>query len=113
MVGLDLTQTIIKQIPVPDELCYKKSITFHGLNATIEVHINSRIKELYKSDNRMNSLFENIETYPLQSGKTRKTIIAEIDSLVALLYSINKENLQKIALSFTKYYSKQEAESLF
>jgi len=113
MAGLDLTQTIIKQIPVPDEQCYNKVIPFKGIDAAIEVHINSRIKELYKSDKRLNGLFNNVRTYRLQAGKTRKEIIAEIDSLVAILYSIDEEKLRKIALSFTKYYSKQEVERLF
>lgn len=113
MAGLDLTQTIIKQIPVPDELYYDKFIRFKGIDAAIEVHINSRIKELYKSDKRIDELFENVETYQLQAGKTRKEMIAEIDSLVAILYSIDEETLRKIALSFTKYYSKQEVERLF
>ena len=113
MAGLDLTQTIIKQIPVPDEGCYNKFITFKGIDATIETHINSRIRELYKSDKRINGLFGNVELYQLHMESSRKEIIAEIDSLVAILYSINEEQLRKIALSFTKYYSKEEVERLF
>ncbi len=113
MAGLDLTQTIIKQIPVPDELCYSKFTVFKDIGATIEVHINSRIKELYRSDKRLDELFDNVETYQLQTDKTRKEIIAEIDSLIAILYSIDKDDLIKIALSFTKYYSEQEIERLF
>lgn len=113
MAGLDLTQTIIKQIPVPDELSYSKRITFQKMEATIEEHINSRIRELYKSDGRIIELFSNVETYQLQPGKTRKEIIAEIDSLVAILYSVDEEQLRKIASTFTKYYSRQEVERLF
>lgn len=113
MAGLDLTQTIIKQIPVPDEQCYDKIINFKGVDAPIEVHINSRIKQLYKSDKRMHRLLEQIKTYELQITKPRKVIIAEIDLLVARLYSISEEDLRKIALSFTRYYSVQEAERLF
>ncbi len=45
--------------------------------------------------------------------KTRKEIITEIDSLVAILYMIDEQQLRKIALSFPKYYSKQEIEKLF
>ena len=59
------------------------------------------------------TLFKNIKTYPLQADKTKKEIIAEIDSLVAKLYSINEEILRKIALSFPTYYSKEEVERLF
>lgn len=113
MAGLDLTQTIIKQMPVPDEACYYKSILFKGTDAAIEVHINSRMKELYKSDQRIRGLFTDVATYQLQAGKTRKEIIAEIDSLVAILYSIDEEELRKIALSFPKYYSEKEVERLF
>ncbi len=113
MAGLDLTQTIIKQIPVPDEHLYNTLIVFKGIETTIEVHINSRIKELYKTDKGNNALFKNIKTYPLQADKTKKEIIAEIDSLVAKLYSINEEILRKIALSFPTYYSKEEVERLF
>ena len=113
MAGLDLTQTIIRQMPVPDESCYNKRILFQGTDAAIEVHIDSRMKELYKSDRRINDFFTDVETYPLQAGKTRKEIIAEIDSLVAILYSINDEKLRKIALSFPRYYSRQEVERLF
>ena len=38
--------------------------------------------------------------------KTKKEIITEIDSLVAILYMIDEQQLRKIALSFPKYYSK-------
>lgn len=113
MAGLDLTQTIIKQIPVPDESCYDRKITFQGIEAAIEVHINSRIKELYQCDKRMDGLFDNVKTYQLQAGKTRKEMIAEIDILAARLYAIDNEKLRRIALSFTKYYSEQEVERLF
>lgn len=113
MAGLDLTQTIIKQIPVPGEECYGNVIPFKGIDATLEIHINSRIKLLYQSDKRMNGIFENVKTYQLPEDKTRKEVIAEIDSLIAILYSIDEEKLKRIASSFTKYYSKQEIERLF
>lgn len=113
MAGLDLTQTIIKQIPVPDEISYGQFIAFKGIDATIEEHINSRIRELYRSDCRIIGLFDNIKTYQLQPVKSRKEIIAEIDMLVAVLYSIDEEQLRKIASTFTKYYSRQEIERLF
>lgn len=96
-----------------EERCYNQFITFKGIDAAIEVHINSRIRELYKSDKRMDELFKNTEIYQLHGKKTRKEIISEIDSLVAILYSIDQNTLRKIALTFTKFYSKQEVEKLF
>lgn len=112
MAGLDLTQTIIKQVPVPNEEDYVKTIVFKEKKATIETHINSRIRELYKSDKRMDRLFESIETYSL-SNKGRKEIISEIDKLIARLYSIEEETLKGIASCFEKYYSKEEVKMFF
>ncbi len=113
MAGLDLTQTIIKQIPVPDEEMFRKQIDFEGRRASLETHINSRIKKLYKNDVRLDKLFSQIETYNVEDWKTRKELIAEIDCLVAFLYSIDRETLKKIAYSFDKYYSNEEVEELF
>lgn len=78
MAGLDLTQTIIKQIPVPEEDRYEASFVLNGVEATIEEHINSRIKLLYSSDYRMSSLFDGVVTYTLKPS-SRKQVIAEID----------------------------------
>lgn len=113
MAGLDLTQTIIKQIPVPNEEMFHKQIDFKGRKASLETHINSRIKKLYINDVRLDKLFDQIETYNVDDRKTRKELIAEIDNLVAFLYSIDKETLKKIAYTFDKYYSNEEVEKLF
>ncbi len=113
MVGLDLTQTIIRQIPVPEEEAFYEELDFMGKTASVETHINSRLKQLYFSDFRLKDLFEGIETYALDSGTSRKQIIAEIDQLTAFLYSINEESLKKIALTFKKYYSEEEVEMFF
>lgn len=113
MVGLDLTQTIIKQIPVPSEEMFLKKFDFQGRLETMEMHINSRMKELYKSDIRLNKLFSSIDTYCLEEGKSRKELISEIDCLVAILYSIDRKTLKTIATSFVKYYSSEEVANLF
>lgn len=113
MAGLDLTQTIIKQIPVPEEESFCEIINFMEKNASIETHINSRIKKLYQSDIRMERLFDDIELYDIDDGKTRKEIITEIDQLVAVLYRLDRESLRNLAFTFKKYYSRKEVEMLF
>ncbi|WP_122641647.1 N-6 DNA methylase [Luxibacter massiliensis] len=112
MVGLDLTQTIIRQIPVPKEERYENIIIFSGVEASIEEHINSRIKVLYASDNRMSGLFDHTDTYMVNSSG-RKQILSELDSLVAILYRIKQEDLRNIAISFNKFYDKNEIEEFF
>lgn len=113
MAGLDLTQAIINQIPVPDEKQFQQRINFKGRVSSVEMHINSRIKALYKHDIRLRQLFQEIRTYEVDADRDRKELIAEIDCLVAFLYSIEREVLKKIAKSFDKYYTSEEVERLF
>lgn len=58
MAGLDLTQTIIKQIPIPDTKSFEKELVYMG--ETIEKHINSRIRMLYASNQRLDNLFADV-----------------------------------------------------
>lgn len=59
MAGLDLTQTIIKQIPVPKKEIYESVIVFQDKEDTIRNHVYARIKYLYAKDKRVSALFEN------------------------------------------------------
>lgn len=111
MAGLDLTQTIIKQMPVPKIEMYNNIIEFNGIRESISIHLISHLKELYSDDYRFNDVFSYYETYDVKDD--RKIIIANIDKLVAILYAIDDDNLKTIALSFDKYYTKEEVENLY
>lgn len=113
MAGLDLTQTIIKQIPVPDLESYESVIAFEGVTESIGTHIFSRVKYLCKDDNRILGIFKNIYTYEVQGSNSRKQIIAEIDRLIAAAYRIDQKELKFIVELFDKYYTKEEAEIWF
>ena len=111
MVGLDLTQTIIKQIPVPDKARFYQELHFQGRTETVAAHIYARLSALYQNDIRLLPLFHQLRTYPVQ--KARKELIAELDKLTAFLYEISKDELRQIACSFDKYYTKEEVENWF
>ncbi|MDO5292773.1 MAG: N-6 DNA methylase [bacterium] len=113
MAGLDLTQTIIKQIPVPEDKDFSKRIVFGEIDASINEHINSRLYALYKNDDRVRDAFREIEWYEIHVSKERKQIIAEIDILIAMLYGMGKTELIKIAKTFGKFYTVEEVEKWF
>ncbi len=83
MAGLDLTQTIIKQIPVPDANRFNEKNRIFRRKFIHRRTYFSRLKWLYASDYRLESLFHDIQTYNIGSAKTRKQVIAEIDKLIA------------------------------
>lgn len=113
MAGLDLTQAIIKQIPVPSETVYGEKRVFYQKEATINQHINSRLRVLYKDDERVYKMIDAQEHYLIDEKTNRKKIIAELDLLVGLLYGLSKDEINDIARSFDKYYSKEELENWF
>ena len=112
MAGLDLTQTIIKQIPVPKKEAYESVIVFQNKEDTIRNHIYERMKYLYKKDKRVSALFENNDIYD-GTGKSRKQIISEMDRLVGVMYGLSAEQIKEIASTFDKYYMKNEVEQWF
>lgn len=112
MAGLDLTQTIIKQIPVPREDSFGKYIVFQEKEDSLRNHIISRLRFLYKDDIRVSCLFDKSENYEI-INKPRKQVIAELDCLVGYLYSLTTEEIKKIAKTFDKYYSTEEVEQWF
>lgn len=110
MAGLDLTQTIIKQIPVPKKEKFEETILFHYKEDSIRNHILSRIKNLYKYDKRICDLFEGVvET----SDNNRKQIISELDCLVGYMYGLSEEQIREMARTFDKYYTNKEVEQWF
>jgi hypothetical protein len=112
MAGLDLTQTIVKQIPVPSAEKYEECIVFCDRKDSIMNHIVSRLRYLYKSDVRVSGLFEGYNTYNIPD-KPRKQVIAELDRLAGRLYGLSPGETGKIAACFDKYYTKQELEQWF
>lgn len=112
MAGLDLTQTIIKQIPVPQKEKFESIIIFQDKEDTIRNHIYIRMKYLYYNDKRVSKLFDGYGIYE-STGKSRKQIIAELDLLVGSLYGLSKKEIKEIAKTFDKYYSNEEVEQWF
>lgn len=97
MAGLDLTQTIIKQIPVPKKEIYESVIVFQDKEDTIRNHVYARIKYLYAKDKRVSALFENNNICD-STKKSRKQIISELDCLVGAMYGLSTEQIKEIAI---------------
>lgn len=110
--GIDLTQTIIKQIPVPSIIKFEETIIFKGIKASIKHHIFQRISSLYKFDDKLDSFFTNIpnlnnlEKFDL---KNRRNLILELDFLIFKVYDVNTVNeITTIIKEFPKYYSQND-----
>lgn len=88
MVGLDMTQAVVKQMPVPEKKSFDSKCTLSGIRASLKVHIFSRIRKLYLDDSRLDTLFDGIEFYDIDGTLNSRLMILEIDQLVEMAYGL-------------------------
>jgi len=109
--GIDLTQKIIKQVPVPSNELIDKEIEFYSSNSTVKHHISFLVSLLYKKDNKLGSLVNSFENKKSNlNDLTRFEIIRYIDLLFIYIYQLNNNEIELILQSFQKQYSKKDLE---
>ena len=90
--GIDLTQQIVKQMPVPSDDDLTRVISFCGTERTIREHIVSRAKSLAES-------VLGVKDTNMDSAE-RKRIIAEVDDLVLHAYNLRDEEMNCLGYCF-------------
>ncbi len=109
--GIDLTQKLIKQVPVPCNELIDKEIEFYGSISTIKQHISFFVSLLYKNDKKLLNL---VYAYENSNSKlnnlTRFEIIRYIDLLFINIYQLNNNEIELILQSFKKQYSNKDLE---
>ena len=103
--GIDLTQSVINQMPVPNIKQITSTISFNGGEATIKQHISLLVFSLLQNDARLHSLFETLNP-PL--NESRFELVRKIDLLFMLLYKLNDSEIELVLSEFNKQYSKED-----
>ena len=107
--GIDLTQSVINQIPVPYNEQILMKMDFVGSIATIEQHISYFVFSLLRNDARLNPLFETLElNNQNESNGNKFEIIRNIDLLFIYLYKLNDLELKLVLAEFSNQYSKND-----
>lgn len=105
MPGIDLTQSVIKQIPVPPKIAYEKSIVFLDKKDSLEKHIISHLYYLLSNEPLVSALLKNIAypIYEIDSKSSPLTIRKNLDKLFAEAYGLSESSLEEIIKTFPKY----------
>lgn len=106
--GIDLTQSVINQMPVPNIEQTTSKINFNYVEATFKHHISLLVYSLLKNDVRLNSLFENLELQNETRNESKFEIIRKIDLLFMALYKLADEEVELVLAEFSKQYSKAD-----
>ncbi|WP_446898809.1 Eco57I restriction-modification methylase domain-containing protein [Clostridium sp. LBM24168] len=114
--GIDLTQSVIKQIPVPEVIDFEKIILFKNVTKSIKYHIFDRVYTLLHDDERLEGLFSDISYKPIivyDRFIDKKKVMSEIDILVSKSYKIKLQTLNSIAKHFPNFYSEEQIKKFF
>lgn len=103
--GIDLTQSVIKQMPVPKPEQRSSSLYFNGFSATIKEHIELLVFLLLKNDTRLNPIFDKLKMNNELEVKSRFETIKKIDLLFVLLYNLNDSEIELVGSAFNKQYT--------
>ncbi|MDP2723547.1 MAG: hypothetical protein Q8O72_12385, partial [Bacteroidales bacterium] len=106
--GIDLTQSVINQIPVPKIEQTESKINFNGCEATIKHHISLLVFSLLKNDVRLNPLFENLELRNGIRSESKFETVRKIDLLFMALYKLTNSEVEMVLAEFEKQYSKED-----
>ncbi|WP_455590745.1 Eco57I restriction-modification methylase domain-containing protein [Bacteroides sp.] len=107
--GIDLTQSVINQIPVPKPIQYENIVTINNVEASIKTHIISLVYSLLKDDSRLTPLFKELNIH-LLANSISKDAIRYIDLIFMSLYDINMKEIELISSEFSKQYSNEDIE---
>lgn len=104
MPGLDLTQSVIKQIPVPNKQSYERITMFYGRKASLKTHIFSYMLPLLMRDSRLIELIDYLKdkTYDVQCTSSTEAQ-QKIDLLFKEAYLLDNQTYANMVASFPKY----------
>lgn len=104
MPGLDLTQSVIKQIPVPSKSNYDEVIEVGGIKCSLKKHILSYTISILKAEDRLDGLvyqFKN-RIYKVEEKNISKKQ-KMIDLLFKKAYHLDDDAYEEILSTFPKY----------
>lgn len=105
MPGIDLTQSVVRQMPVPDRKSYEKSAVYNGIDAPLNVHIFSCVYAILKHEPMVMPLLNKIAhmVYPISTSVSSNQLAQVLDQIFAEAYGIDRVTFDNIIQTFKKY----------
>jgi len=102
--GIDLTQSVIRQIPVPDPRALERSIEVDGISNSVREHILKRVEQLLRHDPDGVTFVDGdgSPARPLSESKYVQ-VIAELDQLFFSAYELSDAEIARVHLDLNGY----------
>lgn len=101
MPGIDLTQSVIKQIPVPKREIYTHIIQYKGLSNVLEQHIIDRVSLILSKEPLVSPILNDICYLQVDlQERPLSSVTEELDDLFFIAYGFNKLQRKTILANF-------------
>jgi hypothetical protein len=103
MPGIDLTQSVVKQIPVPSRETYQRKVSYSSVELTLEQHIINRVTAILSRESLVASLLQGVEfQLPNRQNDSKITLEKDLDNLLFWAYGFSDAESYEIRTSFKK-----------
>jgi hypothetical protein len=103
MPGIDLTQSVIRQIPVPDRDAYRHSVRYADYDLPLEKHILYRVASILSDEPMVSDILEILDTPPAAIQKKPRNVLEnELDDLFFIAYGFSETEIREIQNAFKK-----------
>ena len=102
MAGIDLTQSVVRQIPVPPKGAWQQPVELHGAVYPAADAVQALEKLLYRKEPTLAGLWGGVRDIPgaEQHYQSGADIRDEIDRIVAQLYGLTDAEAEMVKNSF-------------
>lgn len=105
MPGIDLTQNVIRQIPVPNKNSYEKKAQYNGVCTSLRNHILSCEYAILQQEPMLDSLLKEMENivYTICPQTPLSQLKQTVDQLIAEAYNMDRPTFIEISQTFPNY----------
>lgn len=103
MSGIDLTQSVVRQIPVPPLVAWEQTVTLNGARYKAHDAVMLLEKQLYRNDSTLDDLWTEIKgiNFTEKNYQCAYDLQTEIDEIIFQVYGLSDAEKQIITNSFT------------
>ena len=111
--GIDLTQAVINQIPVPS-ISYARefSYTTQNYDGNMLDYLLAVVHAFYANDRLLTTVFTKITNKELKELDNSRQLFMTLDLAVAKLYGLSEKDFAFILNGFQNFYSRKEIQSI-
>jgi hypothetical protein len=103
MPGIDLTQSVVRQIPVPGRDTYQRLVWFLNAELPLKRHILDRVTAILSHEPMVSPILNGIEPPPaIIQNKTKSALEKELDDLFFIAYGFSDSDSLEMHNAFNK-----------